>query len=184
MHAEWIREALAFLVIREIARRDERRITMANKIAQFPLVRELDAFEFEFHAQSSFDPRLSASWRRAAGSRMAIRPCCWGRPRLILGPKPRRVAEYRLTEILTVWLAQDRQRFGGNQQLNASCGTGNACDEAGCFEGHHHLVDRGRGDLEMASHIRFGRGLFEDPTIGIDESQILALKLREARSFV
>ncbi|MBA1159181.1 IS21-like element helper ATPase IstB [Microvirga mediterraneensis] len=50
-----LREALAFLVGREIARRDERRIAMASKIAQFPFVRELDGFDFD--AQPSLDPR-------------------------------------------------------------------------------------------------------------------------------
>ena len=50
-----LREALAFLAEREIARRDERRIGMASKIAQFPFVRELDGFDFE--AQPSLDPR-------------------------------------------------------------------------------------------------------------------------------
>ncbi|NVN10929.1 IS21-like element helper ATPase IstB [Nguyenibacter vanlangensis] len=50
-----LREALAFLVGREIARRDERRIAMASKMAQFPFVRELDGFEFD--AQPSLDPR-------------------------------------------------------------------------------------------------------------------------------
>jgi DNA replication protein DnaC len=49
-----LREALAFLVRREIARRDERRIAMASKIAQFPFVRELDGFEFD--AQPSPNP--------------------------------------------------------------------------------------------------------------------------------
>ncbi|WP_370453362.1 hypothetical protein [Mesorhizobium sp.] len=34
-----MREALAFLVTREIARRDERRISMAGKIAQFECAR-------------------------------------------------------------------------------------------------------------------------------------------------
>ena len=37
-----LREALGFLVSREIARRDERRISMSSKLAQFPFVRELD----------------------------------------------------------------------------------------------------------------------------------------------
>lgn len=46
---------LAFLVTREIARRDERRISMAGKIAQFPFVRELDGFDFD--AQPSLDQR-------------------------------------------------------------------------------------------------------------------------------
>lgn len=50
-----LREALAFFVEREIARRDERRIQMASKIAQFPFVREIDGFEFD--AQPSVDPR-------------------------------------------------------------------------------------------------------------------------------
>lgn len=50
-----LREALAFLVSREIARRDQRRIEMAVKIAQFPFVRELDGFEWS--AQPSLDAR-------------------------------------------------------------------------------------------------------------------------------
>ena len=49
-----LREALSFLVTREIARRDERRISMSSKLAQFPFVRELDSFDFE--AQPSLDP--------------------------------------------------------------------------------------------------------------------------------
>ncbi len=49
-----LREALAFLVTREITRRDDRRITMASKIAQFPFVRELEGFDFG--AQPSLDP--------------------------------------------------------------------------------------------------------------------------------
>ena len=50
-----LREALAFLVGREIARKDERRITMASKIAHFPAVRDLDGFDFA--AQPSLDAR-------------------------------------------------------------------------------------------------------------------------------
>jgi DNA replication protein DnaC len=42
-----LRKALAFLVSCEIARRDERRISMSSKLAQFPFVRELDGFDFE-----------------------------------------------------------------------------------------------------------------------------------------
>ena len=49
-----LRESLAFLVRREPARRDERRISMASKLAQFPFVRELAGFEFE--AWPSLDP--------------------------------------------------------------------------------------------------------------------------------
>ncbi|WP_395396156.1 IS21-like element helper ATPase IstB (plasmid) [Novosphingobium sp. BL-8A] len=49
-----MRETLAFLCEREIARKDERRIEMAMKIAHFPYARELDGFDFE--AQPSVDP--------------------------------------------------------------------------------------------------------------------------------
>ena len=50
-----LREALALLCEREIARKDERRIQMAMKIAQFPFVRDLDGFDFD--AQPSLDPK-------------------------------------------------------------------------------------------------------------------------------
>src|ERR687894_122446 len=72
-----LREALAFLVRREIARRDERRISMASKIAQFPFVRELDGFEFD--AQPSLDP----------GRIRELATCRWiahGDTTLLLGP--------------------------------------------------------------------------------------------------
>src|SRR5215831_9537804 len=48
-----LREALAFLVEREIARKDERRIEMSLGLARFPFVRELDGFDFA--AQPSLD---------------------------------------------------------------------------------------------------------------------------------
>src|SRR5438309_12104845 len=50
-----LREALAFLCEREIARKDERRIEMAGKIAHFPQQRGLAGFDFA--AQPSLDPR-------------------------------------------------------------------------------------------------------------------------------
>ena len=48
-----MREALAFLVEREIARKDERRIEMSLGLARFPFVRDLDGFDFG--AQPSLD---------------------------------------------------------------------------------------------------------------------------------
>jgi DNA replication protein DnaC len=48
-----LREALAFLVEREIARKDERRIEMSLGLARFPFVRDLDGFDFG--AQPSLD---------------------------------------------------------------------------------------------------------------------------------
>jgi len=65
--------------------------------------------------------------------------------------------------------------------LDASGSSGHSFDEPGFFQGQHHLVDGGSGDLEMAPHVGFGRGLFEDPAVSVDEGQILALKLRKAR---
>jgi DNA replication protein DnaC len=70
-------EALAFFVSREIARRDERRISMASKLAKFPFVREIDGFEFD--AQPSLDP----------GQIRELATCRWiahGDTTLFLGP--------------------------------------------------------------------------------------------------
>jgi hypothetical protein len=50
-----LREALGFLISREIATRDERRIEMSTKLEQFPFVRELEGFEWS--AQPSVDQR-------------------------------------------------------------------------------------------------------------------------------
>jgi DNA replication protein DnaC len=71
------REALAFLVEREIARKNERRIEMANKIAHFPAVRDLEGFDFA--AQPSLDPRQIRE----------LAACRWvahGEALLLLGP--------------------------------------------------------------------------------------------------
>src|SRR5437868_1554635 len=72
-----LREALAFLCEREIARKDERRITMASKIAHFPCVRDLDGFDFA--AQPSLDQRQIRE----------LAACRWvahGEALLLLGP--------------------------------------------------------------------------------------------------
>jgi DNA replication protein DnaC len=50
-----LREALTFLCEAEIARKDQRRISMGTSIAHFPCVRTLESFEFE--AQPSVDPK-------------------------------------------------------------------------------------------------------------------------------
>jgi DNA replication protein DnaC len=72
-----LREALSFLVEREIARKDERRVEMAVKIAHFPTVRDLDGFDFT--AQPSLDPRQVRE----------LAACRWvahGEALLLLGP--------------------------------------------------------------------------------------------------
>jgi DNA replication protein DnaC len=50
-----VRETLALLCQREIARKDQRRIEMALKLAHFPFVRDLTSFDFT--AQPSVDPK-------------------------------------------------------------------------------------------------------------------------------
>ena len=55
-------------------------------------------------------------------------------------------------------------------------------DESVAFEAEDHLVDRRRGDAEMALQIGFGRSLTEHVPIDVDEGQILALLFSEALS--
>ena len=70
-------EAVAFLVEGGIARKDERRVETAGKIAHFPTVRDLDGFDFA--AQPSLDPRQIRE----------LAACRWvahGEALLLLGP--------------------------------------------------------------------------------------------------
>jgi DNA replication protein DnaC len=68
------RETLALLLEREIARKDHRRIEMAQKLAHFPVVKDLGDFDFE--AQPSLDPRqirdLAASRYIANGENVLL----------------------------------------------------------------------------------------------------------------
>jgi DNA replication protein DnaC len=72
-----LREALAFLIQREVARKDERRIEMASKIAHFPTLRDLDSFDFA--AQPSLD-------RTQIRELAACRWVAHGDALLLLGP--------------------------------------------------------------------------------------------------
>lgn len=72
-----LRETLAFLCEREVARKEQRRIEMATKIAHFPTVRDLPGFDFK--AQPSIDPRQIRD----------LAACRWvahGEALLLLGP--------------------------------------------------------------------------------------------------
>lgn len=72
-----LREALALLLEREVARKDERRIDMAVKIAHFPYARDLEGFDFT--AQPSLDKKQVRE--------LAV--CRWvahGEALLLLGP--------------------------------------------------------------------------------------------------
>ena len=55
-------------------------------------------------------------------------------------------------------------------------------DEAGAFEGEHHLVHAGCRDLEVPLHVGFRRRLAEDTTVGVDEGQVLTLLICERGS--
>ena len=50
-----LREALTFLCQAEVARREQRRLEMAARLAKFPFTRTLDGFDFQ--AQPSLDPK-------------------------------------------------------------------------------------------------------------------------------
>jgi DNA replication protein DnaC len=76
-HELSLREALGFLCEREVARKDERRIEMATKIAHFPTVRDLDGFDFA--AQPSLD-------RTQIRELAACRWVAHGAALLLLGP--------------------------------------------------------------------------------------------------
>ncbi|WP_305800865.1 ATP-binding protein [Novosphingobium sp. G106] len=63
-----LREALAFFISREIARRDEHRISIASKLAQFPFVREIDASSSTLSLRSNpgqIRELVTCRWNRA-----------------------------------------------------------------------------------------------------------------------
>ena len=75
-----LREALAFLIEREVSRKDERRIEMAFKIAHFPAVREL---------RTSTSRRSRASTMRQVRELATSRWIAHGDAALLLGPPSR-----------------------------------------------------------------------------------------------
>ena len=66
-----------------------------------------------------------------------------------------------------------------DEEFDASGDTWLAADQAGAFEGEDHLVNRWRGDLEVALHVGLGRRAPEQPRIGVDEGQVLTLLVGE-----
>jgi hypothetical protein len=75
---------------------------------------------------------------------------------------------------------ENRQRFGANEQLDASSDTWLALDEALACEGEHHLMDGRWADAEVALHVCFSGWTTEHLSISMDEGQVLALLLGEA----
>ena len=72
--------------------------------------------------------------------------------------------------------------FRGDEQLDASGDAGLAADRPAAFESEDHLMDRRRGDAEVALHVGFGRRAAEHARVGVDEGQVLALLVGEAWS--
>ena len=55
-------------------------------------------------------------------------------------------------------------------------------DEAGAFEGEHHLMHAGWRDLEVPLHVGFRGRVAEDTAVGVDEGQVLTLLVGERGS--
>ena len=72
--------------------------------------------------------------------------------------------------------------FRLDEELDAAGHAGLSCDEAGPLEGEHHLVDGGRRHPEVALQVGFGRRSPKHLGVGVDKSEILPLRLSEARS--
>jgi hypothetical protein len=72
--------------------------------------------------------------------------------------------------------------LGSNEDLDASRDAGLTPNEAISFEGHDHLVNRGRADLKVVLHVGLGGWTPEHVQVGVDESQVLALLFGKAVS--
>ena len=74
---------------------------------------------------------------------------------------------------------EDWEVLGLDQKLDAAGDARGAPDEAGAFEGEHHLMDAGWRDLEVPLHVGFRGRLAEDPAVGVDEGEVLTLLVGE-----
>src|SRR6516165_5548917 len=72
--------------------------------------------------------------------------------------------------------------LGLDEKLNAAGDARGVPDEAGAFEGQHHLVHAGWRDLEVPLHVGFRRRSAEDTAVGVDEGQVLTLLVSERGS--
>ena len=70
--------------------------------------------------------------------------------------------------------------LGSNEDLDASGDAGLTPNEAIAFEGHDHLVNRGRADLKVVLHVGLGGWTPEHVRIGVDEGEVLALLFGKA----
>ena len=53
-------------------------------------------------------------------------------------------------------------------------------DQPGALQGEHQLVNGGRAHLEVTLDVGLGRRPAVDPDVGIDEGQVLTLRVGEA----
>src|SRR3546814_18313839 len=101
-----LREAVGFLCEREIARKDERRIEMAIKIAHFPTVRELDGFDFA--AQPSLDKNqirdlAACRWVAHGAALLLLGPPGVGKTHLAIRSEERRVGKGGVSTFRSRW---------------------------------------------------------------------------------
>jgi DNA replication protein DnaC len=78
-----LRETLAWLCAAEVARKEQLRMEMALRLARFPYVRTLEAFDFE--AQPSLDPAqirelATCRWVANGDTLLLLAPPVWARP--------------------------------------------------------------------------------------------------------
>src|SRR3954462_2907974 len=64
-------------------------------------------------------------------------------------------------------------------QPRAACHPRLAADEPGALQREHHLVHGRRADPEMALHVGLGRGTAMDAGVGVNEGQVLTLRVGE-----
>jgi hypothetical protein len=75
---------------------------------------------------------------------------------------------------------EDWQVVRRDEDVDASGDAWLSADESGALEAENHLMDRRRGDAEMALHVGFGRSLPEHALVDVDKGQVLALLFSEA----
>ena len=67
-----------------------------------------------------------------------------------------------------------------DEYFDAACGARGTADESATFESEDHLVDGGGSDPEMALDVRLCGWAPVHLRVGVDEGQVLALRVREA----
>ena len=78
--------------------------------------------------------------------------------------------------------AQDGQALGVYKHFDAARDPGLASDQPGALEGEHHLVHGGRADAKVTLQVSLCRRTPVHPRVSVDEGQVLALLVREARA--